>query len=63
LARTRPLEEKAALARTFERQEQPLVADGRVRPVIDAALPMAEVREAHRRTERTDMFGKIVLVW
>ncbi len=32
-----------------------------LRPVIDAAFPLAEVREAHRRMERRELFGKILL--
>jgi NADPH:quinone reductase-like Zn-dependent oxidoreductase len=39
-----------------------LVGLGRLRPVVDAVLPMAEVREAHRRLEAREVFGKIVLV-
>jgi NADPH:quinone reductase-like Zn-dependent oxidoreductase len=39
-----------------------LVGQGLLRPVVDAVLPMAEVREAHRRLEAREVFGKIVLV-
>lgn len=38
-----------------------LVADGRVRPVVDRVLPLAEAAEAHRRMEEAEQFGKIVL--
>ncbi len=38
-----------------------LVAQGRLHPVVDAVLPMAEVAEAHRRLEARDVFGKLVL--
>jgi len=34
---------------------------GRLRPVVDAALPLAEAREAQRRLEHREHFGKIVL--
>ena len=61
--RSRPLEEKAALAQAFAAQVVPLLADGRLVPVVDAVLPMEQVREAHRRMERNDTFGKIVLTW
>jgi len=39
-----------------------LVGQGRLRPVVDSVLPLAEVREAHRRLEAREVFGKIVLV-
>jgi len=61
--RARPLEEKAALAQAFTREVLPLFASGRVRPVIDAVLPMDQIREAHRRMEHNETFGKLVLDW
>lgn len=61
--RSRPLEEKAILAQAFAAQVLPLLADGRVAPVIDQILPMTEVREAHRLMESNQTFGKIVLRW
>lgn len=59
--RPRPLEEKAALARAFAREVVPLFETGRLRPVVDAVLPLERVREAHERIERNETFGKIVL--
>ena len=38
-----------------------LFAAGRLRPVLDRVLPMAEVAEAHRRLESRAAFGKVVL--
>ncbi len=61
--RARPLEEKAALAREFTRAVLPLFASGVLRPVVDAVLPMGDVREAHARMERNDTVGKLVLAW
>ena len=61
--RSRPLEEKAALAQAFTAHVLPLFADGRLVPVVDAVMAMAEVREAHRRMEKNETFGKIVLRW
>jgi putative PIG3 family NAD(P)H quinone oxidoreductase len=61
--RSRPLEEKAALAQSFAHEVLPLFADGRLKPVIDAVLGMEEVRDAHRRMERNENIGKIVLSW
>lgn len=34
---------------------------GQLRPVVDGTYPLAEAAEAHRRLERGDQFGKIVL--
>ncbi len=39
----------------------PLVADGRVRPIVHATLPLAEAGEAHALMEAGDNIGKIVL--
>ncbi|MBI4543812.1 MAG: NAD(P)H-quinone oxidoreductase [Gemmatimonadetes bacterium] len=61
--RARPLEEKIRVARDLERHVLPLLAAGRVRPVLDRVYPMGEVREAHRRLEANENFGKIVLRW
>lgn len=39
-----------------------LVELGRLRPVVDVVLPLAEAREAHRRLAAAEHFGKVVLV-
>lgn len=38
-----------------------LVGQGKLRPVLDRVYPLAEVSEAHRRMERGEHFGKIIL--
>jgi NADPH:quinone reductase-like Zn-dependent oxidoreductase len=38
------------------------VRDGRLTPVVDTVLPLAEARQAHERIEARRMFGKVVLV-
>lgn len=59
--RMRPLEEKIAAARAFDRDVSGLLKSGRVRPVIDKVLPIEEVAEAHRHMEANANFGKLVL--
>jgi putative PIG3 family NAD(P)H quinone oxidoreductase len=61
--RARPLEEKAALVAGFVTRFLPLLADGRLRPVVDRVLPIAEVAEAHRVVAASEHFGKVVLTF
>jgi NADPH:quinone reductase-like Zn-dependent oxidoreductase len=61
--RSRPLEEKAILAQRFQREVVPRFERGQLKPVIDVVMHMRDVREAHRRMEQNESFGKIVLVW
>ena len=34
---------------------------GRLKPVVDKAFPLTEIRAAHEYMEKSQMFGKIVL--
>jgi NADPH:quinone reductase len=61
--RSRPLEQKIALAHRFSQSVLPLFAHGRLRPIVEDVLPMAEARTAHSRMESDALFGKIVLTW
>jgi hypothetical protein len=66
--RSRPLEEKVALARAFTESVLPnFSAFGAqppaLRPVVEDVMPMAEVGKAHARMESDDLFGKLVLTW
>lgn len=38
------------------------VAAGRLEPVVDSVLPLADARRAHERIEAREIFGKVVLV-
>jgi putative PIG3 family NAD(P)H quinone oxidoreductase len=59
--RARPVEEKAAICAAVVEHVWPLVADGVVKPVVHAVLPLDEVAEAHRVMEASDHVGKILL--
>ena len=61
--RPRPLEEKLRATRSFAKDVLPLLAAGRVKPIVDAVFPLDRVREAHERMERNDTFGKLVLAF
>ncbi|MGP3687195.1 NAD(P)H-quinone oxidoreductase [Streptomyces sp. IBSNAI002] len=59
--RARPLEEKAAIIAAVREHVWPLVAAGRVRPVVHATFPMAQAAEAHRVLESGSHVGKLLL--
>ncbi|WP_164000848.1 NAD(P)H-quinone oxidoreductase [Pyxidicoccus caerfyrddinensis] len=61
--RSRPLEEKMALTQSAERHLLPLFRSGALKPVVDAVLPMAELRQGLERMERNDSVGKLVVRW
>lgn len=59
--RARPLEEKIEVMRTFEQQVVPLLARGKIAPVIDVVMPLDKAGEAHAHMASNAGFGKIVL--
>jgi NADPH2:quinone reductase len=52
---------KAAIAAAVEREVWPLVADGRVKPIIHAIFPLHEAHKAHALMESSAHVGKIML--
>jgi alcohol dehydrogenase len=38
-----------------------LIEQGKLKPIIDKALPLSEVNEAFRLIEEREVFGKVVL--
>jgi putative PIG3 family NAD(P)H quinone oxidoreductase len=60
--RSRSTEEKALATKRFAASVVPLLASGKVRPVIDKIYSLDEVRSAHERMESNASFGKIVLL-
>lgn len=61
--RSRPLEEKAALAQDFARHALPLFERGSLKAVVERRLPMEDIESAHRAMESNRTFGKTVLYW
>ncbi len=59
--RSRPTEEKAIIAASVVEHVWPLVADGQVRPIVHATMPLDRVADAHRLMEESSHIGKIVL--
>lgn len=59
--RARAVADKAAIARAVETNVLPLIASGRVKPLIDSTFPLAQASAAHERMESGQHIGKIVL--
>lgn len=59
--RSRPLEEKAAVVRGFERHVVPLLASGRIKPVVDQVLPADRAGDAFDRVAGRGKAGKVLL--
>ena len=59
--RTRTLEEKLAVTRRFATSVLPLLASGKVKPIIERVYPLEEIRKAHEVMGENRNFGKLVL--
>jgi putative PIG3 family NAD(P)H quinone oxidoreductase len=60
--RSRPLEEKAAIVADVRERVWPMLADGRLRPVVAERLALAEAERAHELLDSGTVFGKVLLV-
>lgn len=60
--RSRPAEDKAAICASVVEHVWPLVADGSIRPMVHATLPLEKAGEAHALMESGEHSGKILLV-
>ncbi|MFP1625938.1 NAD(P)H-quinone oxidoreductase [Streptomyces sp. 5K101] len=60
--RGRPLGEKAAIVAAVAEHVWPLIAAGRVRPVVDRHVPLPDAAEAHRALESGEHVGKVLLI-
>ncbi len=61
--RPRPVAFKAAIAQSLHQTVWPLIASGRIRPVIHSTFPAARAADAHALMESNQHIGKIVLTW
>ncbi|APW43530.1 NAD(P)H-quinone oxidoreductase [Rhodoferax saidenbachensis] len=61
--RARPVAFKGAIAQALQKTVWPLLAAGRIQPVLHSVLPAAEAAKAHALMESSQHVGKIVLTW
>jgi NADPH2:quinone reductase len=59
--RPRAIAEKAAIAEALRDKVWPLLASGRIKPIVHGAFPLADAAEAHRLLESGRPIGKLVL--
>ena len=59
--RSRPTAEKASICAAVAEHVWPLVAEGRIRPIVHTTLPLSEAGDAHALMEAGDNVGKILL--
>jgi tumor protein p53-inducible protein 3 len=59
--RGRPVAEKASIVRALEARFGDALRAGRLRPVVDRVLPLANAAEAHRVVQSGVHFGKVAL--
>jgi putative PIG3 family NAD(P)H quinone oxidoreductase len=59
--RWRSVAEKTALRDQIEEHVWPLIAAGRIRPIIDRVFPLDQAPEAHKRMHSSEHIGKLLL--
>ncbi len=59
--RARTNEEKGAIRDALLREVWPLIGEGRIKPVVDSVLPLADAQAAHARMASSAHIGKILL--
>ena len=61
--RARPVAFKVAIAHALRERVWPLLAEGKVKPVIHSVFEAAHAAQAHALMESNQHIGKIVLTW
>jgi len=61
--RPRPIAFKAAIAQALRERVWPLLAQGKIKPVIHQVFPASEAAAAHTLMESNRHIGKLVLTW
>lgn len=59
--RTRTLEEKLAVTSAFASGVLPLLASGKVRPIIERTYPLEQIGDAHAAMGANQNFGKLII--
>ena len=59
--RSRSVDDKTAIAGAVAEKVLPLIASGKVKPIMDSSFPLREAAAAHARMETSAHIGKIVL--
>jgi putative PIG3 family NAD(P)H quinone oxidoreductase len=59
--RSRSLTDKIAITQRFRTRWLPLLAAGRITPIVDRVFPLTQASDAHRYMEENRNFGKIML--
>lgn len=59
--RPRPVEEKGIIMSAVREHVWPLIADGRIKPLVDRTFPLAEVQKAHEYFDSGEHVGKVLL--
>lgn len=60
--RARPVAEKATIVAAVREHVWPMIADGRVRPIVHSRHPLADASAAHAEMEASTHIGKILLI-
>ena len=61
MLRSRTLEEKLAVTRRFATSVLPLLASGKVKPIIEQVYAMEEIQAAHLAMGENKNFGKLIV--
>ncbi|WP_138443974.1 NAD(P)H-quinone oxidoreductase [Sinomonas susongensis] len=59
--RPRPVKEKGVIMSAVREQVWPLIADGRIKPLVDRTFPLEDVQKAHEYFDSGEHVGKVLL--